>query len=102
MREKRREPEVPEERVPVVECFDGNVRTASKELAPFHSVNCGTSETLFYKTKSGCRFGKSVHMHIGRFGKRSKKNDEKSAVAILKKYELHDRKEQPVVDRDTG
>ena len=31
----------------------------------------------------------------------SKKNDNKSAVARLKKYELHDRTEQPVVDRDT-
>ena len=33
--------------------------------------------------------------------KRSKKNDDKSAVAMLKKYELHDRTVQPVVDRDT-
>ena len=30
-----------------------------------------------------------------------KKNDDKSAVAMLKKYELHDGKGQPVVDRDT-
>ena len=29
-----------------------------------------------------------------------KKNDDKSAVAMLKKYELHDRTVQPVVDRD--
>ena len=30
----------------------------SKELAPIHSVNSGTlPECLFYKTKSGCRFG---------------------------------------------
>ena len=29
------------------------------------------------------------------------KNDDKSAVAMLKKYELHDRPGQPVVDRDT-
>ena len=32
--------------------------------------------------------------------KRSKKNDDKSAVAMLKKYELHDRTGQPVVDCD--
>ena len=32
--------------------------------------------------------------------KRSKKNDDKSAVAMLKKYELHDRTGQPVVNRD--
>ena len=30
----------------------------------------------------------------------AKKNDDKSAVAMLKKYELHDRTAQPVVDRD--
>ena len=38
MREMRREPEVPEERVPVVECLDGPARITSKD------------------TKSGCRF----------------------------------------------
>ena len=31
---------------------------------------------------------------------RSKKNDDKSAVAMLKKYDLHDRTWQPVVNRD--
>ena len=48
---------------------------------------------------------KSARMHIVRLMnnpvKRSKKNDDKSAVAMLKKYELHDRTGQPVVDRDT-
>ena len=38
MKEKRREPEVPEERVPVVECLDGPARITSKELAPIHSA----------------------------------------------------------------
>ena len=33
--------------------------------------------------------------------KRSKKNDDKSAVATLQKHELHDRTLQPVVNRDT-
>ena len=33
--------------------------------------------------------------------KRSKTNNDKSAVAMLKKYELHDRTGQPVVCRDT-
>ena len=50
----RREPEVPEEKVPVVECIDGQW----------------------------------------------KKNDDKSAVAMLKKNDLHDRTWQPVVNRD--
>ena len=37
-----REPEVPEERVPVVKCRDGPARITSKELAPIHSVKSGT------------------------------------------------------------
>ena len=62
-------------------------------------------ECLFYKTKSGCRFGEKcsyAHRRVEENpSKRSKKNDDKSAVAMLKKYELHDRTGQPVVDRDT-
>ena len=57
MSENHREPEVPEERVPVVECLDGLARITSKELAPIHSVKWHPPECLFYKTKSGCRFG---------------------------------------------
>ena len=34
----RREPEVPEARVPVEECFDRPARITSMELAPIHSV----------------------------------------------------------------
>ena len=41
MREMRREPEVPEERVPVVICLDGPARITSKELALIHSVKSG-------------------------------------------------------------
>ena len=42
MREMRREPEVPEEKVPVVECIDGLARITSKELAITHFVKSGT------------------------------------------------------------
>ena len=42
MREMRREPEVPEERVPVVECLDGFARITSKEFATTHFVKGGT------------------------------------------------------------
>ena len=42
MREIRREPEAPEERVPVVECLDDPARITLKELAPIHSVKRGT------------------------------------------------------------
>ena len=62
-------------------------------------------ECLFYKTKSGCRYGEKcsyAHRQVDEQPiKRSKKNDDKSAVAMLKKYELHDRTGQPVVCRDT-
>ena len=61
-------------------------------------------ECLFYKTKSGGRFGEKcsyAHRLVDeQRSKRSKKNDDKSAVAMLKKYDLHDRTWQPVVNRD--
>ena len=41
MREMRREPEVPEARVPVEECLNYPARITSKELAPIHSVKSG-------------------------------------------------------------
>ena len=47
-------------------------------------------ECLFYKTKSGCRFGEKcfcAHRQVDEQpSKSSKKNDDKSAVAILKKH----------------
>ena len=55
--------------------------------------------------KSGCRSGeKCSYAHRQVYeepSKRSKKNGDKSAVALLKKFDLRDRTEQPVVDRDT-
>ena len=94
----RREPEVP-----VVECLDGHARITSKELAPIHSVKSGTPpEYLFYKTKSGCRFGEKCSYARRQVDeqprKRSKKNDDKSAVAVLKKNEHHQRTGRPVLD----
>ena len=61
-------------------------------------------ERLFYKTKSGCRFGEKcsyAHRQVDEQpSKRSKKNDDKSAVAMLKKNDLHESVWQPVVNRD--
>ena len=52
-------------------------------------------ECLFYKTKSGCRFGEKcsfAHRQVDEQPtKRSKKNDDKSAVALLKKGDWHER-----------
>ena len=60
-----------------------------------------TPECLFYKTKSGCRFGEKcsyAHRQVDEQPtKRSKKNDDKSAVATLKKGDWHER--GPVTDQ---
>ena len=52
-------------------------------------------ECLFYKTKSGCRFGEKcsyAHRQVDEQPtKRSKKNDDKSAVVILKKGDWQER-----------
>ena len=58
-------------------------------------------ECLFYKTKSGCRFGEKcsfAHRQVDEQPtKRSKKNDDKSAVALLKKGDWQER--EPVTDQ---
>ena len=61
-------------------------------------------ECLFYKTTSGCRFGEKcsyAHRQVDeKPSKRYKKNDDKSAVAMLKKNDLHESIWQPVVNRE--
>ena len=101
----RREPEVPEERVPVVECFDGPARITLEETCNnSFCENWHPPECLFYKTKSGCRFGEKcsyAHRKVDEQpSKRSKKNDNKSAVAMLKKNDWHENVWQLVVNRD--
>ena len=67
MREMRREPEVPEERVPVVECLDGPARISSKELATTHSVRSGTLQNACStRPRVVANLGKGAHMHIVR------------------------------------
>ena len=67
MREMRREPEVPEERVPVVECLDGRARITSKELAITHSVKDGILQNAC-STRPRMVVGlvKSARMHTPR------------------------------------
>ena len=62
-----REPEVPEGRVPVVECLDGLARITSKELAQLHSVKIG----IVWSACSTCQkkdadLGKSALTHTAR------------------------------------
>ena len=72
-------------------------RIASKEFATTHFVKkWHPPECLFYKTKSGCRFGEKcsyAHRQVDEQPtKRSEKNDDKSAVAMLKNVDhlMHD------------
>ena len=59
-------------------------------------------ECLFYKTKSGCQFGEKcsyAHRQVDEQPtKRSKKNDDKSAVAVLKKGDWHESVREPIID----
>ena len=101
----RREPEVPEERVPVVECLDGFARITSKELAPIHSVKSGTLQNACSRRRrvvedlgEKCSY---AHRQVdAQTCRRFKKNDDKSAVAMLKKNDLHESVWRLVVNRD--
>ena len=78
MIETHREPEVPGEEAPAVECIDALARITSKELAPLHSVKSGTLQNACStRPRVVAGLGKSAHMHIVRLihqpGKRSKK-----------------------------
>ena len=61
---------------------------------------------MLYKTKSGCRFGEKcsyAHRQVDEQpSKRSKKNDDKSAVAMLKKNDWHENVREPVVNHAKG
>ena len=103
MKEKHREPEVPEEKSPIGRmsrwsCKDylkGTCTTPSCEK--WHPPEC-----LFYKTKSGCRFGDKCsysHRHVDEQpSKRSRKHGDKSAVAMFKQSEHCYRTGRPVLD----
>ena len=104
-REMRREAEVPEEspsgsmsRWPCKDYLKGTCTNSFCEK--WHPPEC-----LFYKTKSGCRYGGKcsyAHRQVDEQPTtRSSQNGDKSAVAMLKKNELHDRTGQLVVKRVT-
>ena len=67
MSENHREPEVPEEKVPVVECLDGLARITSEELAITHHVKSGTLQNACStRPRVVVGLGKSAHTHIVR------------------------------------
>ena len=84
----------------MAECFDGPTRITSKELAPIHSVKSGTLQNAC----SSCKFGEKcsyAHRQVDEQpSKRSKTNDDKSAVAMLKKNDLLPDKRVNVVNLD--
>ena len=63
-------------------------------------------EFLFCKTKSGCGFGEKcsyAHRQVDEQpSKRSKKNDDKCAAAMLKKGDWHESVREPVVNHVKG
>ena len=79
------------------ECFDCRARITSKEFVQLHSVKrkWHPPDCLFYKSENGCRFGEKcsyAHRQVDEQPtKRSKTNDDKSAVAILKKENWRER-----------
>ena len=100
MSENHRGPEVPEGRVTVVECRDGLARITLQELAITHFVKNGTLQNACStRPRVVVGLGRSAHSHIVRLmnTKWSNKNDDKSAVAILKKGDWHGR--GPVTDQ---
>ena len=85
-----REPEVPEEEVPMVESLDGPARITSRELAPIHSAKNGIFQNACSTSpRMDADLGKSAHMHTARLmnnlAKGLKKNGDKSTVAMLKR-----------------
>ena len=80
----------------MVECLDGPARITSKELAPIHSVKsgtlqnaCSTRPRVVVSLGEKCSY---AHRQVDEQPtKRSKKNDDKSALAILKKGDWHER-----------
>ena len=99
--ENHREPEVPEAEVPAIERLDGLARITLKELAITHFVKNGTLQNacsarprVVVGLGKKCSF---AHRQVDEQPtKRSKKNDDKSAVAMLKNGNWQER--EPVTD----
>ena len=101
MREKHREPEVPGEEVPAGESIDGLARITSKELATTHSVkSCTLQNACSTRPRVVADFGEKcscAHRQVDEQpSKRFKKNEDKSAVAMLKKNDWHENVREPV------
>ena len=92
MSENHRGPEVPEVKVPAVECHDGLARITLEELAITHFVKNGILQNACStRPRVVADLGKSAHRQVDEQPcKRSKKNDDKSAVAMLNKNDTQE------------
>ena len=83
MSEMRREPEVPEARVPVEECFDCPARITSKELAPIHSVKNGIlQDACSTSRRMDADLGKSALMRIARLKNNQAKGLKRMVIKV--------------------
>ena len=94
--ENHRGPEVPEEKVQVVECLDGVARITSKELAITRFVKSGTLQNACStRPRVVVGLGRSAHMHTVRLMnsrlKGPKRMMTKAQLALLKKGDWHER-----------
>ena len=84
MSENHRGPEVPEVRVPVVECFDGLARITLKELAITHSVKDGILQNACStRTRMVAVLGRSAHSHIVRLMNSRQKGLKRMMAKVL-------------------
>ena len=94
MSENHREPEVPEEEVPVVERLDGLARVTSKEFATTHFVKSGALQNACStRPRVVVGLGKSAHTHIVRL----MNNRQKGLKRMMTKGNWQER--EPVTDQ---
>ena len=84
MSENHREPEVPEEEVPLVECLDGLARITSKELATTHFVKDGTLQNACStRPKVVVGLERSAHSHTVRLMNSRRKGPNRIMTKVL-------------------
>ena len=84
MSENHRKPEVPDEKVPVIECLDGLARITSKELAITHFVKSGTLQNACStRPRVVANLGKSAHSHIVRLMNSRQKGPKRMMTKVL-------------------
>ena len=74
------------------ECLDGPARITSKELAPIHSVKSGTLQNACStRPRVVADLGKSSYANrqVDEQPSKRSKNDDKSAVAMMKKTKTY-------------